>query len=516
MRWHAGRVGQLGWVVAALGALAIAMPASAQAAAQWNSGAAQELTITDCVSIINGNPQSSPGVAVTPYVYEDYSNPPPATSTYYLAVWVYGIGDSCAGQVADIDMTLPANTTPSISFATPVVCHPLGPNAAGTQIVNGPADTSGACPQSPSSLGGNTYSFDMARNSGFDATSFYPFWAIPQGYGVEIDIPVTSSVAVTGQATAVVHMADGNSNPTLDPTVNVIVGAAGSQPSPTGDAESVIDPTVTNLTSTTATIAATFVYNYSNYGDPQMDYGNSAPNPNYTYGLGFGYSFNTAPYEVTASVPLTGLGAGCTYHWAGIMLNPSPQTTDGGTGDQTFTTPGSGGNCSAAPTQGSQGTPQIYKRAPVIPGSATTSSLKPVTPEINPPKKSTTPTPTPTPHTTPIVITTAAFTGVLLPAVQRGNLLKLQLTVGVADSRVEVDVFLPAVQRGKHRHKQELLGKLVKTRVAKGKLIMKIRLNSAGRRLLRQRRSLRLSLKLIVTPPGGKPTSVTKPVTLHP
>jgi DNA-binding transcriptional regulator YdaS (Cro superfamily) len=505
-------VGQLGWVVAALGALAIAMPASAQAAAQWNSGAAQESTITDCVSIINGDPQSSPGVAVTPYVYEDYSNPPPAGTPFELAVRVYGIGDSCSGQAADIEMQLPTDLQLAISSATQVTCHELGPNAAGTMVVDGPADTSGACPQNPASLGNNTYSFNMARNSGFAATSFYPFWAIPQGYGVEIDIPVVATAGpFTANATAIVQMADGNSDPTLDPTVPVSA-AMGTTTDPGSGNEAVIDPLVSNLTSTSATLNVMFDFNYSLFGNPKIDWGYSANT--YPGSLGFNYTFAQPPFEVGASVGLTGLDPGCTYHWDGEMtdayFNGPNQTV--GTGDQSFTTPGTRGVCTAGATPGPGGTTRVFKRPPLTVTTTPTSPFGPVTPEINPTKKPT--TPTPTPHTT--VVTPLAFTGVQLPAVQRGNLLKLQLTVGLADSRVEVDVFLPAVQRGKHRHKQELLGKLVKTRVAKGRLIMKIRLNSAGRRLLHQRRSLRLSLKLIVTPPGGKPASVTKPMTLHP
>jgi hypothetical protein len=168
----------------------------AGASTPWQSGATQESTITDCGSIILGSPMASPGAAVTPYVNEDYNSPLVVGQVYYLAVTVFGIGNSCSQMAADIQFALPSGTTPEISAATPVVCLPLEPNASNTQIVNGPPDTSAGCPQVGTPTGNNTYRFDMAANTGVFATRFYPFWPVPQGFGVEgcsRDAPITGT-----------------------------------------------------------------------------------------------------------------------------------------------------------------------------------------------------------------------------------------------------------------------------------------------------------------------------------
>ena len=178
-----------------------------------------ESTITDCGSIIFMNPTQVAGLGTYASVYEDYNNPPPANQGYYIAIDVYGIGNACSGQAVDIAVTLPANTQLNISAATPVHCIPL--LTQNNQIVNGPPDTSGGCPQA--SHGGSERqptAFRMGANTGFFATTFYPFWGIAIGSGIEMQIPVVSSAALPAPnslVTGVITVADGNSNPTLAP-----------------------------------------------------------------------------------------------------------------------------------------------------------------------------------------------------------------------------------------------------------------------------------------------------------
>ena len=72
----------------------------------------------------------------------------------------------------------------------------------------------------------------MGANTGFFATMSYPFWGIPIGAGIGMQIPVVSSAALPAPndlVTGVIQVADGNDNPTLRPTVPVIVGAGLTQ-----------------------------------------------------------------------------------------------------------------------------------------------------------------------------------------------------------------------------------------------------------------------------------------------
>ncbi len=367
---------------------------SAHAAASWQTGTTQESTITDCITS-----SSSPGSAATAYVYEDYSNPPPAGQTYYLAVTVFGIGDACSGQAADIDLTLPQDTSLNISSATPVTCFPLV--SSGNTVVDGPSDTSGACPQDPTSLGGGKYSFDMAANAGFDKTSFYPFWGIPRGAGVELHIPVVSSAAFTGTAAAQVTMLDGNSNPTLTPSVSVIVGAAGTSPTP-GTAFAVNSPVASGITNTSATLAAQFVLDYSfTPGQATFAWGTSASST--PQSLGFTLDFVAVPYAIEYAAAVSGLQPGCTYHWNANLLSNSASSL-ATSGDQTFTTTGSGGNCSASGIGGSSGgsgSTEIYKRPPLTPTAPVPNGLTPPPPETT--------TTTTTTHTTRTTITVSCL-----------------------------------------------------------------------------------------------------------
>jgi hypothetical protein len=439
-------------VVLVVGAAA---PSAASAAATWNSGALSESTITDCVSIINGTPMSSPGAGVTASVYEDYAAPPAAGTPYYLAVDVFGIGDACSGQAADIHMTLPANTSLSVGLATPLQCFPLLSN--GNTVSTGLADSSGACPQNPQPDGSGGFTFDMAANAGFDATSFFPAWAIPIGAGVELHIPVVTTVATPqGTATANVHMLDGNSDPTLSSSVPVIVGGTGT--SPTAGTAYAVNGAQATVTNTSVTFTADFVYDYSlNVGAPEFSWGNSSSTPN---SLVFNLDFAQVPYDVQPSMTLTGLQAGCTYHWKATLLDNTAHVLAGGT-DMTFTTTGSGGNCSipapiSAPGPGPSHTD---RRQPLIPAVVLRNGFTPPPPEppVNPAPPATTTSTTPAPPTTPTTPTvTDRITKLTLASrsVRSGKPVTFDVTLAAAGKVTIIIVrHVPASGHGKHRRK---------------------------------------------------------------
>ena len=114
---------------------------------------------------------------------------------------------------------------------------------------------------------------------------------------------------------------------------------------------------------------------------------------------------------------------------------------------------------------------------------------------------------------------TLAFSGLSLPAVQHGDSLVAQLTIGLSGSRVEVDVTAPAAQassaRKKGKPKPVVLARLVRKGVAAGRLKLTVPLNAKGRRELGRHKRLTVTVTIVVTPPTGKPQTATHTVTLE-
>jgi hypothetical protein len=439
-------------VVTVLAIGALALPAVALGAASWNSGALQESTIIDCGSIIFGNPTQVAGLGTYASVYEDYNNPPPANQGYYIAIDVYGIGNACSGQAVDIGVSLPANTQPNISSVTPVHCIPL--LTQNNQIVNGTPDTSAGCPQAPTSTSGGVYHFDMPVATGFFATMFSPFWGIPIGSGIEMQIPVVSSAAVTSQLTGVVQVADGNSNPTLQPKVPVIVSAASTTPPTSGTNYAINNATASNITGTTANISATFVIDHSIFPSfAEFDWGKTS-----AYFLGQNQSLDyggTPPYEDQRGVSLTGLTPGCTYHWKAVLGGSGtnlPQTS----GDLTFTTPGtppascpevaigSGSGIQSGPIQ------KVQPLNPIttLPVKFTPPPAPPSPPAPTTTTTQTTPAPPPPPGDRVSKLTLAAKT------ITSGAPLTVNVTLAAAGKVTIIVVrHVPASGHGRHRRK---------------------------------------------------------------
>ncbi len=119
----------LGSFVLLVLALALPAPAAAQTtpAPGWYDGLIQYSSITNCVSIIQGFPYQEYGVGTYVGFYGDPNNALPApNTTYYVHVVIYGLGNSCSGMRAFVDVALPANTSLAITAATPVRCYADG------------------------------------------------------------------------------------------------------------------------------------------------------------------------------------------------------------------------------------------------------------------------------------------------------------------------------------------------------------------------------------------------------
>ena len=121
--------------------------------------------------------------------------------------------------------------------------------------------------------------------------------------------------------------------------------------------------------------------------------------------------------------------------------------------------------------------------------------------------------------TTGTVTKALAFSDLVMSAVQHGRSLLVGLTVGAAGTRVEVDVTVPAAQASSTKKRGKpmpvVLARLVRANVAAGRLKLIVSLNAKGRQVLKRRKRLTLTVKIIVMPPTGQPQTATQTVTLE-
>jgi Subtilase family len=112
-----------------------------------------------------------------------------------------------------------------------------------------------------------------------------------------------------------------------------------------------------------------------------------------------------------------------------------------------------------------------------------------------------------------------AFSGLVLPAVQHGGSLLIDLTIDFGGSGVEVDVTAPATWTSsikmRHRPKRVALARLVRTSVPAGRLKLTLPLSAKGRWALRRQKRLTVTVRLTVTPPAGNPRVATQAITLR-
>jgi len=182
----------------------------APAASAWYDGQIQYSTITNCASIIFPPEYEENGAATYVGFVADPNNSQPAPSApYYTHVVIYGLGNSCSGMRAYIDLALPASTSLAISMSNPVHC-----------FYDGVALTPSDCPQVLPASSYNPGAFQIPSSDGAHANT----WPIPQGHNLEIQVPVVSSAALTNSnMQANVWMLDGNSSPWLRPQEGVYV-----------------------------------------------------------------------------------------------------------------------------------------------------------------------------------------------------------------------------------------------------------------------------------------------------
>lgn len=112
---------------------------------------------------------------------------PKTGETYYVRVVMGGLG--CSGVWVHPELKLPKGTTFAITSQTPLRCFVDRPNQPPRQAIPCPAaPAAGVYPN-----GQGFYRFDPPNNQ--------PYWALPNGNILYIEVPVTSSVPLSGIAT---------------------------------------------------------------------------------------------------------------------------------------------------------------------------------------------------------------------------------------------------------------------------------------------------------------------------
>lgn len=219
----------------------------------WYDGPIQYSTVTNCVSIIQGAPynESGAGTYVGFLANPDSAQPAPNT-VYYIHVVIAGLGNSCSGMRAYIDIGLPANTVLANDNTYKIYC--LFDNV---QI--SPASD---CPQTLFSSGYNAGMYEIRSPDSAHANT----WPVPAGRFLEFQIPVRSSTPLSNSPMqAKVWMLDGNSSPWLNPQQGVYVFA--STPSILYPS-----PATTQITATGAHSEA-FLYTFGIGGTGYFDLG---------------------------------------------------------------------------------------------------------------------------------------------------------------------------------------------------------------------------------------------------
>ena len=227
-------------MVFALG-LFLLTPSRVEAQPSWYDGGIQYSSITNCVSIIQGFPYQENGAgAFVGFLAQPTATRPAPNITYYIRVYVAGLGNSCSGQRFYLDVALPPSTTLAITGTDKVYC-----------LADGVAVSAAECSQTLFASSLNPGAFALYSNDSAHAN----LWPLPQGHSWEFQIPVRSSTMLTSATLqANVKVLDGNSSPWLRPQQGVYVFS--NQPT-------ILHPTPSTINIATTT-ARSEVYLYTN------------------------------------------------------------------------------------------------------------------------------------------------------------------------------------------------------------------------------------------------------------
>ncbi len=157
------------------------MATSTARAQAWNDGAPSRTQHLCWQGIFPAIPED------LAWVYTGFQGYPRVNETYYVRVVVAGLG--CSGMWAIPEIRLPPNTALAIDAAHPIRCY-LGNFGAEQPL------TDNSCPSSLSSfttIGGGFIGIPPA---------IQPYWPVPAGKALRIEVPVKSSTQLFGIGSA--------------------------------------------------------------------------------------------------------------------------------------------------------------------------------------------------------------------------------------------------------------------------------------------------------------------------
>lgn len=212
----------------------VVIASAAHAAVTRHDGVVEFSSVLNCDSVIWGAPYYEAGVgAVASVVYDD-AVPLRAGDVFYASVEVTAVGNPypCLDQSMRPDLTLPSGISLSISAANPIRCVKWDYNVDPSV---GTPETA-LCPQS-------AHAPESGGSVGF-GTASGENWTIPNGIGYEIQVPVVAAVQGIKTFTFPVRVVDGNSNPIMKPTSDVVqILPATEVPGPTPTTPATTPPT---------------------------------------------------------------------------------------------------------------------------------------------------------------------------------------------------------------------------------------------------------------------------------
>jgi hypothetical protein len=206
-------------VVAMVTAVLVFAAPPAQAAAKWNSGSTKYTTITNCPSIIWGNPYQEYGIgAFVSYWGDQTSDPvtPAVGETTYLDTFAMRVGSHCSTPIIYPRFVLPGGV--EFDKTQAIKCYYTPPGQAQRQVTH-----AGECPQWQNISANGYYSNSVSGWGGG--------WPLPSNNGDngsawEFLVPVKATSQVWGaQLTTELGVADGNAGPTLNLTVPLYTAA---------------------------------------------------------------------------------------------------------------------------------------------------------------------------------------------------------------------------------------------------------------------------------------------------
>ena len=205
--------------------VALAAPAPASAAKEWHDGVMEPTYVTNCASIIFGNPYQEIGTQSFVGFLADENDLPEPGEVFYGHSIVAGLGNSCSGQRAVIEMTPPPGAALAIDENHPINCFYY--KFADSNAQPGPAD----CPARPTAGQQGAYRFPAPESvSGQDGAST---WPVPQGWWVEIQYPLVATRQLRGIGASPCDclrganwILDGNSSPWVTPEQGIFTSRA--------------------------------------------------------------------------------------------------------------------------------------------------------------------------------------------------------------------------------------------------------------------------------------------------